>query len=157
MTLTDPKAITSADVLASALRTLLGDQPDPHGFGLASNAIDDAKRGLALAALAQYDATQGGRVAQPTEPKYRICPVVRVVVTIEGGIVQGVFADGPCSVVLVDYDADADDAIDLPDVDDDGTERPTSSPARIHGEIVIHSPAYVATRHRQADHTYDHD
>lgn len=40
-------------------------------------------------------------------------PVIRVVIHVEGGIVQEVFADAPVAVIVVDYDVEGADPEEL--------------------------------------------
>lgn len=40
-------------------------------------------------------------------------PVIRVVIHVEGGIVQDVFADAPVAVIVVDYDVEGADPEEL--------------------------------------------
>jgi hypothetical protein len=80
-----------------------------------------------------------------------------VVIVVEGGIVQGVFADQPIDVVKIEYDTEgcdeADGVVILPDVDvATGVAEPRSS-ATAEAFIGLIgctlAPEYVATRFRQ--------
>lgn len=42
--------------------------------------------------------------------------MTRVLVVVEGGVIQNVMADGPVKVITIDYDTEGVDPIDLHDI-----------------------------------------
>lgn len=85
------------------------------------------------------------------EPAPKAAP--RVVVVLDGGLVQDVLADVPVDCVKIDYDTEGADRADLWPVPQDGTEgdRPASSEAFISHFGVEVSPERVALLFLTAD------
>jgi hypothetical protein len=79
----------------------------------------------------------------------------RAVIVMEGGLVQGVFADVELNVVKIDYDTDGcdedDDVVELQDVGNDGELEEGSGEAFICDFPVDVLPGYVATRFKQCE------
>jgi hypothetical protein len=72
----------------------------------ASSEMEDAKKAIEAAmqnAERTSDEDQMNSIAQQNDRP------VRVVITIEGGVVQHASADGPCDIVVVDYDDHGED------------------------------------------------
>jgi hypothetical protein len=69
---------------------------------------------------------------------------LRVVIGIEGGMVQGASADGPCDIVVLDYDCNDDNGEEVPQADG------STTTAWRYEVSAIHSPqeaAWVAAVH----------
>lgn len=80
-------------------------------------------------------------------------PVPRIVIVMDGGLIQTVNSDQPVEVVKIDYDtegcSDEDGVVELQDVADDGTLIDNSEDAFITNIGADLAPAYVATRFTQ--------
>lgn len=79
----------------------------------------------------------------------------RIVIVMDGGLVQNVLADTLVEVVKVDYDVDGcdedDGVVSLQDVDDNGDLLDGFEDAFITDIGAELSPGYVATRFRQCE------
>lgn len=131
---------TTQNKLADALRLCeraLADYGDRHHGGPKFDACIAAR-----AALAEHDA------AEP----------IRIVVTMEGGLIGGVFTNHPALVCLIDFDtegADPDEYHPLPCLPVDGyphhEEAGGWDDAFIRTETATVAPVYVAGRFAQAE------
>lgn len=89
--------------------------------------------------LANIDAA----IAAPASPR-------RIVISVEGGMVTGLSADGPVAAVITDYDTENSDEADLTDIPGTGMGGP---PARAGIEFIAAEcdPAFVAAVHALGD------